>query len=114
VRRLRGRTDRLVDETQWTDRDRRVGAWYGWFLAAGFIATVGLLVLTAPVAAGFLVRTVRGVAAGPGTWHFWDSLVSLLIFAVQFALPAALAWRKRRRGGGRRPGTGRRPKPSTA
>lgn len=104
LRRLFGRTARVVDEAQWTDRDRRVGSWYGWFITLGFTATVVLAVfVTGPVAVTFVVRTVQGVLAGVGTWHFWDSLFSLLIFTIQFALPAVLAWRKRRHNAGRRP-----------
>ncbi|WP_344672115.1 PqqD family protein [Catenulispora yoronensis] len=110
IRRRTGRlragrpSPRLVDETQWTDRDRRIGAWYGWLIAVGFTATIGLAVfVTGPVAVTFVARTVSGVATGAGTWHFWDSLVSLVVFTVQIALPATLALRKRRHRSGRKP-----------
>lgn len=48
-------------------------------------------------------RLARGVAAGAGTWHFWDSLFSLTLIALQFVLPVYLARRKRRRNAGRKP-----------
>ncbi|GAA2640018.1 hypothetical protein [Paractinoplanes durhamensis] len=103
-RRLTGRTSGLVDETQWTDRDRRVGSWYGWFIALGFAGTVVLaVVFTVPIAVTYAARAVQGVLAGTGTWHFWDSLISLAILAVQFVLPAVLAWRKRRHHRARKP-----------
>jgi len=104
LRRVFGRTHKLVDETQWTDRDRRIGAWYGWLITFGFTATVVLAVfVTGPIGVTYLVRAVEGVLAGAGTWTFWDSLVSLLFFTVQLALPAVLAWRKRRHHAGRKP-----------
>ncbi|NEA56519.1 PqqD family protein [Streptomyces sp. SID13666] len=104
LRRLSGRTTGLIDETQWTDRDRKIGGWYGWLIAFGFTGTVVLAVfVTGPVAVTYAVRTGRGLLAGTGTWHFLDSLVALLIFTVQIVLPAALAWRKRSRNAGRKP-----------
>ena len=104
LRRLVGRTHKLVDETQWTDRDRRIGAWYGWLITFGFTATVVLTVfVTGPIGVTYVVRAVGGVLAGMGTWNFWDSLVSLLIFTIQVVLPVALALRKRRQDAGRKP-----------
>jgi hypothetical protein len=104
LRRLTGRTARLVDETQWTDRDRKIGAWYGWLIVFGFLATISLTAfVTGPVGFIYLERLVRGVVAGVGTWRFWDSLFSLTLLAVQFALPVYLARRKRRRAAGRKP-----------
>jgi hypothetical protein len=98
LRRLTGRTAKLVDETQWTDRDRRIGAWYGWLIVFGFTATILLAVfVTGPIAVTYVWRLAHGVTAGTGTWHFWDSIASLTLFAVQFALPLVLARRKRRR-----------------
>jgi hypothetical protein len=104
LRRLTGRTARLVDETQWTDRDRKIGTWYGWLIVFGFLATISLTAfVTGPVGFIYLERLVHGVVAGVGTWRFWDSLFSLALLAVQFALPVYLARRKRRRAVGRKP-----------
>lgn len=104
LRRLTGRTARLVDETQWTDRDRKIGAWYGWLIVVGFLATIALTAfVTGPVGFIYVERLSRGVVAGVGTWRFWDSLFSLTLLALQFALPAYLARRKRRRRTGRKP-----------
>jgi hypothetical protein len=104
IRRATGRTNRLVDEEQWTERDLRVGAWYGWFVAAGYLVTLGLGVLvTVPVVVGYARRGAAGLAAGPLTAPFWDSLVSLSLIVVNMVLPALLARRKRRRDADRRP-----------
>lgn len=104
LRRLFGRTAGLIDETQWTDRDRKVGAWYGWLITLGFGTTVFLMLfVTGPIAVTYAARTARELSAGAGTGRFWDSLVSLLIFLAQIALPAALAWRKRRNNAARKP-----------
>lgn len=104
LRRLTGRTGKLVDETQWTDRDRKIGAWYGWLITFGFVATVFLAVfVTGPIAVTYVGRLVSGVTAGAGAWHFWDSVLSLTLFAVQFTLPVVLARRKRRRNARNKP-----------
>jgi hypothetical protein len=102
--RLFGLEHRLVDEEQWTQRDRTVGAWYGWFLVLGVLTALALTVFASgPILLTYLSRTLHGLSSGIGGWHFWDSLVSLLIVLVQFGLPALLARRKRRDPSRRRP-----------
>src|SRR6185437_8524956 len=55
LRRLSGRRGRMVDETQWTDRDRKIGAWYGWLIVFGFLATISLTAfVTGPVGFGYV------------------------------------------------------------
>jgi hypothetical protein len=104
LRRLSGRTARLVDETQWTERDRRIGAWYGWFICVGIVAAIGMTVfLTVPVLVRFGQQLVAGLLAANHGAAFWDAAVSLVLLVVQFALPAVLARRKRRLDTGRRP-----------
>jgi hypothetical protein len=104
VRRLVRRTGHLVDENQWTARDRKVGAWYGWCLLLGMLATVFLTVfVSGPILVLYVARAAHGLAAGAGAWRFWDSLASLLLIVFQFALPALLARRKRRDQSRRKP-----------
>jgi hypothetical protein len=104
LRRLTGRTARMVDETQWTDRDRKIGAWYGWVIVFGFLATVVMTAfVTGPVGFIYVKRLAHGLAAGVGTWRFSDSLFSLALIALQFVLPIYLARRKRRRATRRKP-----------
>ncbi|HEX3649714.1 MAG TPA: hypothetical protein VHV49_14920 [Pseudonocardiaceae bacterium] len=103
LRRLAGRTDRLVDETQWTERDRRIGAWYGWFICAGILVAIGLTVfLSVPVLIRFVQQVVAGLGSADGA-TFWDAAISLVLLAVQLGLPAVLARRKRRLDTSRKP-----------
>lgn len=104
LHRLTGRTAKLVDETQWTERDRRIGAWYGWFICSGILVAVCLAVfLTVPVLVRFARQVVVGLVAADHGGTFWDAVVSLLLLVVQFALPAVLARRKRRLDTSRKP-----------
>jgi hypothetical protein len=104
LRRLLRRTGHLVDEDQWTARDRKVGAWYGWCVLLGMVATVFLtLFVSGPIVVLYVSRAAHGLAAGAGAGRFWDSLASLALIVFQFALPALLAWRKRRGRAGREP-----------
>jgi hypothetical protein len=104
LRRLTGRTARLVDETQWTERDRRIGAWYGWFIGIGVLAAIGMTVfLSVPVLIRFVRQLVSGLLSTDHNGAFWDAAVSLILLAVQFGLPAVLARRKRRLDTSRRP-----------
>lgn len=97
LRRLVRRTGHLVDEDQWTARDRKVGAWYGWCVLLGMLATVFLTVfVSGPILVMYVARAAHGLAAGAGSGRFWDSLASLALVVLQFGLPALLAWHKRR------------------
>ncbi|HEY3870379.1 MAG TPA: hypothetical protein VGM10_18580 [Actinocrinis sp.] len=96
-----GRTHRLVDENQWTEHDRRIGARYSWFLLLGFLTAIALTcTVTAPVLAIYVVRLGHGLASG-WDWRLGDSALSLTLIIVNFVLPALLARRKRRLNAGR-------------
>ena len=104
IRRFFGRTARLVDETQWTERDRRVGAWYGWFLMVGYAAAFGLVLLVfVPIVVIYLERGSSGLLSNPSGGRFWNSVASLVIVAFNVVLPVFLARRKRRMNTNRRP-----------
>ena len=97
---LLGRRHRLLDESLWHQRDRAVAAWYSWLLLAGWLLSVGSLVLLAPP----LLRTVVGgafsrLASGHGAqWsQLADSMISLLFLVSQLGIVAYLAIRDRRR-----------------
>jgi hypothetical protein len=87
---------RMVDETQWTERDRKVGAYYGPFLVLGVCAFIAVTVF-ASVPVGIRYFTIAGEALGAGRIdaHFWDSVVSLGFNAAQIAVLVVLARRKR-------------------
>jgi hypothetical protein len=99
-----GRPDGIVDERQWTQHDRKVGALYGPFIAAGLFAMVFITVFgTIPVIRLYVVQIARELVAGPAAPHFWDSAISLAFNAAQIAALIAVWQRKRRVQAGRRP-----------
>jgi len=104
MRRFFRRTAHLVDEEQWTQRDRRVGSWYGWFLLVGYTAAFGLILFVfVPVILIYLERGSSGLLSDPSGGRFWNSVFSLVIVAFNVVLPIFLARRKRRMNADRRP-----------
>jgi hypothetical protein len=99
-----GRTHRIVDEQQWTEHDRAVGAFYGPFLIVGVFVMVLITVFGSfPVTLQYFVTAARDIADGPLSAHFWDGLVSLAINVAQITALIVLARRKRGQLAGRRP-----------
>ncbi|WP_431676277.1 hypothetical protein [Kitasatospora sp. KL5] len=95
--RLLGRPERQVDENQWTEQDRRVGAFYGPFIVLGFCVLVAITVFASiPVTLEYLRIAARALGSGRIDAHFWDSLLSLVLNAAQVAALIVLARRKRR------------------
>jgi hypothetical protein len=97
--RLRGRPPR-ADEARWHPTDRRVARWYSWLVLVGYGFTLGTLVLAVvPV----LWRTVVGVlgrltpGADPATAALLDSIVLLVLTAVQIGASLWIGARERRR-----------------
>ncbi|MFD0526180.1 hypothetical protein ACFQ1I_01250 [Kitasatospora arboriphila] len=96
IRRLLGRPERQVDESQWTEQDRRVGAFYGPFIVLGFCVLVGITVFASiPVTLEYLRIAASALGSGRIDAHFWDSLLSLVLNAAQAAALIVLARRKR-------------------
>lgn len=95
--RLLRRPGRLVDERQWTERDRAVGRFYGPFLVLGVTAflTVTALV-TIPVSVHYFAAAGRSLASGRLDAYFWDSVLSLGFNAAQIAALFLLSRSKRR------------------
>jgi hypothetical protein len=99
-----GRMHRVVDEQQWTSRDRAVGAFYGPFIVMGALVMVLITVFGSfPVTLQYFVTIARYLAGGPLNAHFWDGLVSLSFNVAQIAALIVLARRKRGQLAGRRP-----------
>ncbi|MFF4991462.1 hypothetical protein ACFY19_30065 [Streptosporangium saharense] len=95
--RLLRRPERLVDEEQWTEYDRRVGRWYGPFISLGILAMLLITVFgSLPVAVQYVQTALRSMGGGVGTPAFWDGALGLLILVNWFVTPAYLARRKRR------------------
>jgi hypothetical protein len=92
-----GRPRRLTDEQQWTERDRRTGAFYGPFIILGILVMVFMATFASfPVLREYSATIARGLAAAPWSIHFWDALVSLAFNAAQIMALIVLRHRKRR------------------
>jgi hypothetical protein len=98
------RGNRITDEEQWTEHDRKVGAFYGPFIAAGLVIAVAITLFgSVPVVREYFLTAARELATGPAAPHFWDSAVSLLFNVAQAAALIVIWQRKRRALAGRRP-----------
>ncbi|AHH93819.1 hypothetical protein GCM10010174_91270 [Kutzneria viridogrisea] len=94
---LLGRADKLVDESAWTEHDRRVGRWYGPFLVLGVTTALGIAVFASvPVVVEYATTIGGRLVSGRVDAAFWDGAVSLLVNLGQLALLAHLSRRKRR------------------
>jgi hypothetical protein len=99
-----GRTHRVVDEQQWTPRDRKVAALYGPFIILGAFVMVLITVFGSfPVARQYVATIARDLVNSPLSAHFWDGLASLSFNVAQIAALIVLSRRKRRQLAGRRP-----------
>jgi hypothetical protein len=85
VRRLTGRSGRLEDLGQWSERDQRVAGCYAPFFAAGVAVLLGMWLLALlPVLFGVIRLSVRGLSAPIHQPLFWDTALFLAINAAQF------------------------------
>jgi hypothetical protein len=95
--RLLRRPGRIVDEQQWTERDRRVGLWYGPVILLGIGAMLLITVLgSAPVVVDYFRIAVQHMRTGPGSLMFWDALVAVAMSYALVVLPLYLSRRTRR------------------
>lgn len=83
--RLRGQTDKLVDEANWYFRDRQVARWYSFVYAAGWVLMVGLLLYMLPIIVKILWNTFHELLYGANL-QFWDSVTFLGINTLQYGL----------------------------
>jgi hypothetical protein len=94
-----GRRDRIVDEEQWTPRDRAVGRFYGPFLVLGVGTFVGLTVFVSiPVGAKYFSIAWDTITSGHIDAHFWDGALSLGFNVAQIVALVVLSRGKRRSG----------------
>lgn len=95
--RLLRRRDRVVDEEQWTARDRAVGRFYGPFIVLGVGTFIALTVFVSiPVAWKYFSIAGHAIASGRVDAHFWDGAVSLCFNVAQVVVLVLLSRRKRR------------------
>jgi len=98
------RTHRVVDEQQWTPRDRKVAAFYGPFIILGAFVMVLITIFGSfPVAREYVATIARDLVNSPLSAHFWDGLASLSFNVAQIVALIVLSRRKRRQLAGRRP-----------
>lgn len=97
VWRLMNRPDRLVDEEQWTARDRRVGSFYGPFIVLGYGALAAITIfVSVPVTVQYGSIAARAIGSGELDPAFWDAVLSLCMNIAQIVALVVLSRRKRR------------------
>ncbi|MET9121176.1 hypothetical protein [Streptomyces sp. NPDC004528] len=95
--RLVNRPDRIVDEENWTLRDRRVGTFYGPFIVLGYAAFVAITVfISVPVTVDYVRIAGRALDSGAVDASFWDAVLSLCMNVAQIVALVVLSRRKRR------------------
>ncbi len=94
---LVGRHDRVVDEAEWTERDREVARWYAPLLVLGSAVLVSIWVLALiPIAVQMVQLLVQGLGTGAHDGRFWDRVAFLFLNVAQLLVLFVLARRGRR------------------
>lgn len=90
---------RMVDEEQWSDRDRAVARWYAPFALAGVVVLIATAVVAVvPLTVHFVDLLITRLAhPSHPDGDFWDTLAFLALSAVQFGLAGVVALRDRAR-----------------
>jgi hypothetical protein len=104
VWRVLKRPDRIVDEDEWTARDRQVAGWYGplFLVGAAVLITIGIVVVI-PILMRVAHLFVQDLGLSPFQARFWDSVLFAILNLTQFFLYGTVAVRNRmraRRSGG--------------
>jgi hypothetical protein len=90
-----------VDESAWTERDRRMAVWYAPFLVVGVVILLGMAaVALIPAVLQAFSRVIDGLLAGAAQPHFWDSVAFLILGFAPITVALALqarGWARRRR-----------------
>ncbi|MFE4830975.1 hypothetical protein [Streptomyces sp. NPDC056672] len=95
--RLRGRTDRLVDESVFAPADRKAAQWYSWVMLVGYAVMITSLVLAGlPTAYQFLSGVFGRLTGDPATAELADSATLVALNVIQFGIVGVLAFRARK------------------
>ncbi|WP_066950369.1 hypothetical protein [Streptomyces lushanensis] len=95
--RLRGRTERLVDESVFSPADRKAAQWYSWVMLVGYAVMLTSLVLAGlPTAYRFLTGVLGRLTGDAATAELADSATLVALNVLQFGIVGVLAFRARR------------------
>jgi hypothetical protein len=95
--RLLGRRHRIVDVSEWTDRDLRIGRWYGPFVGLGIGTLLAVTVFASvPILVQYVQILVDRLSAARIDDRFWDCVVSLMLNAANGVALVLVARRKHR------------------
>jgi hypothetical protein len=95
--RLLRRPGRLVDEEQWTERDRRIGRWYGPCIALGVAVFLTVTLWgSVPIMVQYAGIVADRLGQGRFDGYFWDLALSLAMNVANVVALVLLARRKRR------------------
>lgn len=91
------RPHRAVDEQRFTERDRRIGTWYGPLVVFGMaVSIVVALYGSLPVAWEYVTLIAQRISSGRFDEHFFDGLFSMLMNVFTFTTMILLVRRKQR------------------
>lgn len=96
IYRILGHTHKIQDEEEWHPRDKQVARWYVFVFGAGYLFSLGTLLLVGVPAA---VRIFTGViqhllSHATLDVGFWDTCIFLFLNALQFLVLGALVLRE--------------------
>jgi hypothetical protein len=103
--RLLGKPHRAVDERQWTERDLRIGRWYGPLAVFGIFVCIAIMAFASiPVVVKYVELVAGRIASGNFDARFVDGVLSLAANATTLTLLIIFSRRKRRAAAARRAG----------
>ncbi|MFF3754887.1 hypothetical protein ACFYYH_31325 [Streptomyces sp. NPDC002018] len=95
--RLRGRAERLVDESVFSPADRKAAQWYSWLMVIGYaVMLTSLVVAGLPLAYQFLTGVLGRLTGDAAPAELADSATLVALNVIQFGIVGVLAVRARR------------------
>ncbi|MFD7894510.1 hypothetical protein [Streptomyces sp. NPDC059743] len=95
--RLRGRTERIVDESAFAPADRKAAQWYSWVMLIGYaVMLTSVVVAGLPTAYRFLTGVFGRLTGDAAAVELADSATLVALNVLQFGVVGVLAVRARR------------------
>lgn len=89
--------DKLQDEEEWHPRDKQVARWYSLFFGAGYLFSIGtLLLIGIPTAIQIFTRILHLILLHTFNTDFWDACVFISLNAIQVIVLALVFLREYR------------------